>query len=1130
MLAPDLPTEPATIAQVLEAELQEIEARRHRQYASHEEAAPEKAAPAARTAECLVGLALSGGGIRSATFSLGVLQGLESLKLLRVFDYMSTVSGGGFVGGWWSAWLSRHIFGPRHIKDPQRLATALEKEPPRKKLLAAARQKAATATAAERADANRMLVNLLVRELNDLAEGPSLKPGGARHGDAAQTSIVVRRKENYRWLIQKYPNELQDPTLPTIFPELEEIEQERADAYRDDRVPDGALAAGVDPIHHLRLFSNYLTPRKGLASADTWRAIGVVARNLLLTWLVLVPILLGVILLGQLYFVGLDPSMLNPIAAPTTELLLQRAVFVLPWVLVPAWWLLFLTFMWMHFNNAGTSWTHLTNWIVLVIMAGGLALFVADVRGTCVGIPDCLGSLLASNRRPPELPLVIAGGLLLVGTIALWLQVVRISGVGFFERKAARQKQIQSNQATRWQGAVLMLWVSATSALLLAGFSGDGVALLLDSPNFGQRAVALVTTVATMAGAVFTAIKASPVGGAESKALDVPGRASQVVFAVTPTLVLFLLMVSGSWVMQKALRLIGGAEGAESRLTVLTIEVFAGLGLCLVFAGFEAAERGGVLLAAAMVVCVGSAATAFVFVLRGLVFGQQASSVFSWAAGSADLYWAFAAQMAGWALVLVIGLLRQRRQDGRLLCLGVFALVALMSLLFVATRLGAAFPSRELDISRWYGLYAVVGLTTFLGCWAVALGWMADPNALSLHTFYRSRLVRAYLGASNWSRNRSTKEITDAVAGDDIRLSDLENCSQGGAYHLVNTTLNLVGGRDLSTAQRSAAAFLMSKAYCGSVRTGYRRTQAYMDDAMTLGAAVAASGAAVSPNMGSRTPTAALAMLLTLMNVRLGFWAPAPHRHHWRYPQARLWPWYLLKESLSQTTTLSSYCYLTDGGHFDNTGLYALIERGCRFIVLADNGADAEPSFEDLGEAIRRCRIDFGTEIEIDVSGFRKTDGFTLDLPGDGATADIRKSSGPAASRHHVVGKITYSEAHAAELKWQGDDRIGVLVWLKPALLGHEPADVRQYGFGNPVFPQQSTADQWFDEAQFESYRKLGFFTAVSAFGPTLTELQSPILVSDQPLRTMEIERLFQRLQNGPSVSLEAAAFRETRR
>jgi predicted acylesterase/phospholipase RssA len=53
-----------------------------------------------------VGLALSGGGIRSATFSLGVLQALSSHGLLRLADYLSTVSGGGFIGGCVSALLN----------------------------------------------------------------------------------------------------------------------------------------------------------------------------------------------------------------------------------------------------------------------------------------------------------------------------------------------------------------------------------------------------------------------------------------------------------------------------------------------------------------------------------------------------------------------------------------------------------------------------------------------------------------------------------------------------------------------------------------------------------------------------------------------------------------------------------------------------------------------------------------------------------------------------------------------------------------------------------------------------------------------------------------------------------------
>jgi len=86
---------------------------------------------------------------------------------------------------------------------------------------------------------------------------------------------------------------------------------------------------------------------------------------------------------------------------------------------------------------------------------------------------------------------------------------------------------------------------------------------------------------------------------------------------------------------------------------------------------------------------------------------------------------------------------------------------------------------------------------------------------------------------------------------------------------------------------------------------------------------------------------------------------PTPSHGSWPLSQTRLWPYYLLRESLSQTNDLGSYCYLTDGGHFDNTGLYSLIERGCRYIVLVDNGADPEACFADVGEAIRRCRIDF---------------------------------------------------------------------------------------------------------------------------------------------------------------------------
>jgi hypothetical protein len=203
--------------------------------------------------------------------------------------------------------------------------------------------------------------------------------------------------------------------------------------------------------------------------------------------------------------------------------------------------------------------------------------------------------------------------------------------------------------------------------------------------------------------------------------------------------------------------------------------------------------------------------------------------------------------------------------------------------------------------------------------------------------------------------------------------------------------------------------------------------------------------------------------------VRLGYWAPTPNRQLWERRQARLWPFHMLREFLSQTNDLSSYCYLTDGGHFDNTGLYSLVERGCRYIVVADCGADPKPCFEDLGNAIRRCRIDFHADIGIDLDPlFPKED---------------KKKK---ADRHFVVGKIIYSRDHARSLKWADADdvkaREGVIIVVKPTISDRQTVDVEQYRLENGAFPQQKTADQWFDEAQFESYRQLGELCAESLF------------------------------------------------
>jgi hypothetical protein len=280
----------------------------------------------------------------------------------------------------------------------------------------------------------------------------------------------------------------------------------------------------------------------------------------------------------------------------------------------------------------------------------------------------------------------------------------------------------------------------------------------------------------------------------------------------------------------------------------------------------------------------------------------------------------------------------------------------------------------------------------------------------------------------------------------------------GAPYHLINTTVNLVSSSDVAIQQRFTDCFIMSKQWCGSMRAGYRSTEEYACGTISLGTAMAASGVAPSPKMSTQPHSAAFGALLAVFNVRLGYWAPTPNQSYWRTPSLRLWPVFAVQEWLSQNTALLPFCRLTDGGHFDNSGVYSLIQRGCRFIVYADCGADPNATLDDIGNLIRKVRIDFGTEIEFD-------------------DAEIAKLRTYPRGTHHVKGTVRYSKIHADALGLQEDERTTTIVIIKPNIAGGEPVDVLQYSWTFTEFPQQSTADQWYDEAQFESYRQLGYLS-----------------------------------------------------
>ena len=307
-----------------------------------------------------------------------------------------------------------------------------------------------------------------------------------------------------------------------------------------------------------------------------------------------------------------------------------------------------------------------------------------------------------------------------------------------------------------------------------------------------------------------------------------------------------------------------------------------------------------------------------------------------------------------------------------------------------------------------------------------------------------------------------------------------------GPFPIINTALNLVGGKNLAWQQRKAAGFAITPIHSGyqiesengcDPVVAFEKTRdcagGVPRNPLTLGMALATSGAAASPNMGYHTsPT--LSFLMTIFNVRLGWWLPNPNtaacENFWNSRGPRTGLMYLLAEMMGRTSEEGRYVYLSDGGHFENLGIYELVRRKCRFIVACDAGADPTLCFEDLGNAIEKCRADFGVDIEICVE-------------------PIRRLENGKSKWHCAVGKIRYDHTDSAA-------QVGTLLYIKASLTGEEPTDVLRYADANPEFPHQPTSDQFFDESQFESYRMLGEHITTEVFEAAA----DPEFLHDMPL------------------------------
>jgi hypothetical protein len=370
-------------------------------------------------------------------------------------------------------------------------------------------------------------------------------------------------------------------------------------------------------------------------------------------------------------------------------------------------------------------------------------------------------------------------------------------------------------------------------------------------------------------------------------------------------------------------------------------------------------------------------------------------------------------------------------------------------------------------------------------------------NRFSLNGLYRNRLARAFLGGAR--RERHPDPFTGFDAADNVRMHSLTPKALGRAclYPVVNVALNVTASEKLAWQERKAEPFVFTPSFSGSamlkppewppcdgtpydlseppgaylpsrIYGGNEPDLAMADCGISLATAMSISGAAASPNMGYHT-SAATALLMTLFNVRLGAWLPNPAQAEEMGEKVRASGpsnslRAVLRELAGATDDRGWDIYLSDGGHFENLGLYEMIRRRCQFIVVSDAGADPECAFSDLGGAVRKVKIDLDVDIAFEPMRIASRRNSPLEPPPQFA---------------YALGTIEYPEArrrpkHSEEA--ESPPQFGRILYIKPSFFGHLPVDVVSYAAVSETFPHESTADQFFSESQFESYRRLGYF------------------------------------------------------
>jgi hypothetical protein len=385
-----------------------------------------------------------------------------------------------------------------------------------------------------------------------------------------------------------------------------------------------------------------------------------------------------------------------------------------------------------------------------------------------------------------------------------------------------------------------------------------------------------------------------------------------------------------------------------------------------------------------------------------------------------------------------------------------------------------AVPRNDLRIHGWsltstQALWLLFALVTVYGA------FLLNINYTSPHRYYRRQLSRTYLRRSKGGTEET--EHLDAQLLSSLAQPDVNGATKA-PYHFINCALNIPGCDDPNLRGRNSDFFVFSKHFCGSPIVGYSPTMEWeaLDGHLDLGTAMAISAAAASPQMGAGS-AGGITYLLAVLNIRLNYWAAPPRKPaspgKLRGPLGVLrantpGAPYLFKEMTGLFMDENgNYLNLSDGGHVENMALYELLRRRCKFIIGIDGEADPDRSFGGLMILVRLADIDLGVMIEPDLEELRKVE------------------SGDSRS-HFLLCTIDY-----------GQGRKGFLLYIKSSMTGNESEFLRKYRIEHPAFPHESTAQQLYDETQFEAYRALGQHVGENLFQP---ELVDPIQPGQPPL------------------------------